>query len=236
VLLLACVACAFASDKKDKKKQPETKVVDSGSFAVFVSGRRVATEIFTVKQLADMSVTTSDIKLEGSNQSQHSELQLTPRGDLIRYDWKENGTSEKGETSVAPTDQFLVQRVKANDKYTEQPYLMPSSSAILDDYFISHRELLLWRYIGAGCVPEQGKQGCTLATAKFGFVVPRQRSSGMATLNYIGRETVDLHGAVKELSKFSLSSEFGDWVLYLDENHKLVRVLVLGEGTEIIRD
>ncbi|MGE5112273.1 MAG: hypothetical protein ACM3JB_15520 [Acidobacteriaceae bacterium] len=234
IFLSIASVCAYSKDKKPKKA--DAKVVDSGSFGLFVSGRRVATETFTIKQLEDMSVTTSDIKLEGGNQSQHSELQLTPHGDLIRYDWKESGGQEKGETTVVPSDQFLTQKIKTEDKYSEQPYLMPSSTAILDDYFISQRELLLWRYLGSECRPEPGKPGCSLAVGKFGFVVPRQRTSGMATISYIGKETVMLHGVAKELSKFSLSSEFGDWFLYLDDNQKLVRALVQGEGTEVIRD
>jgi hypothetical protein len=58
----------------------------------------------------------------------------------------------------------------------------------------------------------------------------------MATVNYVGKETVQIHGSIKELDKFSLTSDFGDWALYLDENKKLVRILILGEGTEVIRD
>lgn len=238
VLVLASSAFAYKRDKKDKKKdsKPEAKLVDSGSFGVFVNGQRVATETFNIKQLPDGSVTTSDIKIEGSNQSQHSELQLSPAGTLIRYDWKESGGSEKGESSVTPSDQFIVQHIKAGDKYSEQPYLMPVSTAILDDYFFSQRELLLWRYLGSGCVIKPGEKGCPLEPAKYGFVIPRQRTSGMATVSYIGKETVMLHGATKELNKFGLSSDFGDWLLYLDENNKLVRVLVPGEATEVIRD
>jgi hypothetical protein len=238
ILSLTLALPSFAGDKKKEQKKTDqaATIIDSGSFGVFVSGRRVATETFTVKQLVDSSVTTSDIKLEGSKEVQHSELQLTPRGDLIRYDWKESGGQEKGETSVEPAQQFLMQKVKANDKYTEQPYLMPNSSAVLDDYFFSHRELLLWRYLGSGCLPKSGQQGCELQKAQYGFVVPRQRSSGMATLNYLGKETVQIHGVIKELDKFSMTSDFGDWALYLDENKKMVRVLVLGESTEVIRD
>jgi len=238
VLVLASSAFAYKRDKKDKKKdsKPEAKLVDSGSFGVFVNDQRVATETFNIKQLPDGSVTTSDIKIEGSNQSQHSELQLSPAGTLIRYDWKESGGSEKGESSVTPSDQFIVQHIKADDKYSEQPYLMPVSTAILDDYFFSQRELLLWRYLGSGCVIKPSEKGCPLEPAKYGFVIPRQRTSGMATVSYIGKETVMLHGAAKELNKFGLSSDFGDWLLYLDENNKLVRVLVPGEATEVIRD
>lgn len=238
ILILAGSAFADKKDKKDKKKdnKSETKLIDSGSFGVFVNGQRVATETFNIKQLPDRSITTSDIKVASGNESQHSELQLTPVGTLIRYDWKETGGSEKGETDVVPTDQFIIQHIKAGDKYTEQPYLMPVSTAILDDYFFSQRELLLWRYLGSGCVIKPGQNGCPLEPAKYGFVIPRQRTSGLATVSYIGRETVMLHGAAKELSKFSLSSDFGDWILYLDENNKLVRVLVPGEDTEVIRD
>lgn len=236
ILILVLALPALAGDKKKKKQEAPATVVDSGSFGVFVSGRRVATETFTIKQKEDMSITSSDIKLEGSNQQQHSELQLTPHGDLIRYDWKESGGPEKGETTVEPSQQFLMQKVKANDKYTEQPYLMPSTTAVLDDYFFSHRELLLWRYIAGSCDPKAGEQGCQLQKAQYGFVVPRQRTSGMANLSYIGKETVMLHGAATGTNKFSLTSDFGDWLLYLDSANKLVRVLVLGEGTEIIRD
>jgi hypothetical protein len=238
MICLTVTTPALAGDKKkdQKKNEPAATIVDSGSFGVFVSGRRVATETFTIKQFVESSLTTSDIKLENSKETQHSELQLTPHGDIMRYDWKESGGQEKGETSVEPAQQFLMQKIKANDKYTEQPYLMPSSSAVLDDYFFSHRELLLWRYLGSGCVPKQGQQGCDLQRAQYGFIVPRQRSSGMATLGYIGKETVQIHGVIKELDKFSMNSDFGEWMLYLDENKKLVRALILGESTEIIRD
>lgn len=241
ILLLASpLVASKQKDKKEKKEKDHAKagsqVVDEGSFGVFVSGRRVATETFTVKQLPDGSVTTSEIKMEGSNEHQTSTLELTPAGDLVRYEWKESGGMEKGETTVMPSQQFLTQQIKLGDKTSEQPYLMPSSTSILDDYFFSQRELLLWKYIGSSCRPVAGQKGCQLEKGQFGFVVPRQRLSGMATINYIGREMVSLHGVPKELSKFSMTSEFGDWVLWLDDSQKLVRVILPGESTEVIRD
>lgn len=238
--ILLVVPSAVAHGKKDKQqkkeKKPATEMVDDGSFGIFVSGRRVATETFTVKQLADGSVTTSEIRLEGSNQLQTATLQLAPNGDLVRYDWKESGGTEKGETTVAPAQQFLTQQIRLGDKVSEHPYLMPSSSAILDDYFFSQRELLLWRYLGTSCRQVPGKQGCQMEKGQFGFVVPRQRMSGMATINYEGREMVSLHGVPKELSRFSMTSEFGNWLLWLDESNKLVRIILPGESTEVVRD
>ena len=232
----------LAGDKKKKNKndkensKPATQVVDSGSFGVFVGGRRVATETFTIKRVPEGSVTDSEIKLEGSNLVQNSVLHLSPAGDLVKYDWKESGGLEKGETTVEPTQEFLSQKIRSGDKSTEQPYLMPRTTAILDDYFFSQRELLLWRYIASSCRPAAGQQGCQMEKGQYGFVVPRQRLSGMANINYVGREMLSLHGVAKELSKFSMTSEFGDWVLWLDDDHKVVRIILPGEGTEVLRD
>jgi hypothetical protein len=138
--------------------------------------------------------------------------------------------------TVEPSQQFLTQKIRSGEKYTEQPYLMPSSTAILDDYFFSQRELLLWKYIGSNCRPQADKPGCQMEKGQYGFVVPRQRMSGMATLNFEGRDTIALHGVPKELSKFSMSSDFGDWVLWIDEQNKLVRIVIPGESTEVLRD
>ena len=35
-----------------------------------------------------------------------------------------------------------------NGKPAEQPFLMPSTTAILDNNFFVHREVLAWRYLG----------------------------------------------------------------------------------------
>lgn len=236
-LAIALPLAAGQKQKKDSgKEKSSAQVIDSGSFGVFVSGRRVATETFTVKQFPDGSTTSSEIRLDGSNQVQTATLQLTPHGDLVRYEWKETGGLEKGESIVEPSQQFLTQKIKLGDKTSEQPYLMPSSTAVLDDYFFSQRELLLWRYLGSGCQPQPGQQGCRLEKGQFGFVVPRQRMSGMATINYVGREMLSLHGVPTELSKFSMTSEYGDWVLWLDDAQKLVRIVLPGESTEVLRD
>ena len=237
-LVLGIAALSVTSSMvsaKDKKDQGKPSVVDSGTFVVYSSGRKVASETFTIKKMADMSVNKSEVRAEGSKDVQKSELQLTPMGDLIRYEWKESG-DEKGETVIAPNDQFLTQRVKAGDKTTEQPYLMPPSTAILDDYFFSHRELLLWRYLGSGCRPTSGSNSCALEKAQFGFIIPRQRASGMVTVRYIGREMVTVNGASKELSKFVFSSDYGEWVLWLDDAYKLTKIAVPGENIEVVRE
>ncbi len=74
-----------------KEKEPSGDLVDSGSFGVFVNGRRMATESFSIhQQKGGNSTTSSQFKEEGSsNPSQRCDMQITPGGALVRYEWRE---------------------------------------------------------------------------------------------------------------------------------------------------
>ena len=235
VLLLALLP-AFA---EDRKPPAPGKTVDSGSFGVFVNGKRVATETFTIEQLGEASVTKSEFKIDAADPKsvQTSELHLSNSGDLRRYVWNELSPN-KASSTVEPQEQLLVQRVvmTPGDKPFEQPYLLPASTVILDDYFFSQRELLAWRYLGAGCHPKPGETGCKLARIQFPALVPRQHTSVLVSMEYAGPETVSVRGAQRQLSRFNLQGDGVDWALWLDENNRLVRILISTDNTEVVRD
>jgi hypothetical protein len=65
-------------------KVPNDNVVDSGSFGVYVNGTRVATETFKVEQRANGSLAKSELKATGGAM-QRSELELTAKGEIVRY-------------------------------------------------------------------------------------------------------------------------------------------------------
>ena len=73
---------------------------------------------------------------------------MTSNGELLRYEWSQ---SSGGSLNVAPSNDFLMERttVSGNGKPAEQPFLMPSTTAILDNNFFIHREILAWRYLGS---------------------------------------------------------------------------------------
>ena len=221
-----------------KKTAPATRVVDSGTFGIFVNGRRVASEVFQIDQQPDMSVAKSELKLADSKEpAQTAELQLTPSGDLRRYEWKEL-SPEKAVTVVEPQNDFLVEHVTGTEpavKPIEQPYILPASTLIVDDYFFSHREILAWRYL-AGCTPEPGK-GCKLTKQQFGVLVPRQRAPIMVSIEYAGREKISLKGQEVELDRFDLTADGNDWAMWLNpSDHKLMRILIAADNTEVVRD
>lgn len=231
-LLLLCVA---PSAQAGKKKAAEMKVVDSGSFGVLVGGRRVATESFEIRQGSDASIATAELKiLDGSEAEQSAEMLVTSAGDLRRYTWRELKPG-KAQIIVEPQDQFLVQHTFASPiaKPNDQPYLVPASTSVLDDYFFSHRQILLWRYLAAGC---KGVVPCNLKKAQMGVLVPRQHTSMLVTIEYQGRDKILVKGAPQELDRFLLQADGADWQLWVDSNYHLIRVLIAQDNTEVVRD
>jgi hypothetical protein len=233
-VMMATTVFAVAADKK---AAVAGKMVDSGSFGVYVNGKRVATETFQIEQLPDSSITKSEVRADEAKAVQNSEMVLTTNGNLRRYTWNEVSPS-KAQSVIEPQEQVLMQHITGgvNDKPVSQQYILPTSTVILDDYFFSQREILAWRYLAGSCRPEPGNAGCKLARAQFGALIPRQRTSLLVNIEYVGKEMVNVHGQKRELSRFNLQSEGLDWGLWLDENHKLIRVYIKADATEVVRD
>jgi hypothetical protein len=236
-LLLSAVTLVRA-EKKDK--EPEGKVVDTGSFGVFMNGHRIETEKFSIQQNSTGSVATSEFKTEEgvAQAAQSSELQLAATGELRKYEWKEISPG-KAQAVIVPNDNLLVERSTANpqDKPEEHPFLLPTSTSVLDDYFFIHREILVWKYLATGCRQDKGVVACPQnQQVKFGAINPHQRASQLVSMAFTGKEKVSVHGVEKELDHFVLKSEAGDWSMWLDDQYKLVRILVASDNTEVVRD
>ena len=222
-----------------KEKETPSKIVDSGSFGVFNGAHRVATETFSIKQDAEGSVVVSEFKSEQGEQkaAQSSELQLTPSVELRRYEWKEL-SPEKIEATVEPNDTFLIERVSIgpNEKPHNQNFLLPASTSILDDYFFIHREVLAWKFLAAECKQQKTGLGCPHnQKAQFGTLNPHARSSMLVNIEFTGKDRVMIRGSERELSRFLLKSETGDWTFWLDDEFKVVRLLG-DNGIEVVRD
>lgn len=242
VFLVILGAAFLSASAIAKEKAPATEVVDSGSFGVYTSGQRVATETFSIKKSAEGTLVSSEFRAEQGEQKaiQSSELDLTPSVDLRHYSWKEL-SPEKTEASVAPSEAFLVERFTDGETKKEhvQNFLLPASTSILDDYFFIQREVLAWRYLASACRQEKGTLQCPLSQkTQFGTLNPHARSSMPVTIEFIGRDKVSIHGAERDLLRFVLKAESGDWAFWLDDHDKfkLVRMLADGEPTEVVRD
>jgi len=235
-IVLVTPLVAVAADKKDSKDQ----MVDSGTLGVFMNGRRIATETFSIQQTDNGSVISSQFKTEeGTDKAaQSSELQLAPNGDIRKYEWKEISPG-KAEATVAPNNDYLMEHISANanEKAQDQPFMLPLSTSVLDDYVFIHREVLLWRYLATACKQEKGAVQCPAGQkTQFGALNPHQRSSLPLSVEFLGRDKIGIRGTERELNKFILRSEGGDWTMWLDDQFKLQRIFVSGDNTEVVRD
>jgi hypothetical protein len=223
---------AAAADKKP--------AVDSGSFAVIMGGQRVATETFSITQDNRGSSVNSRFKSEAGAQKaeQTSDLELGSNGDLYRYEWKEVSPGQS-RALVEPDGNFLIQREwkTPSEKPLEQPFLLPASTSILDDYFFVQREVLAWRYLATTCKHEQGPIECPLKQKQqMGTLNPHIRASQSVSVSFAGREKIKIHGVERELIRLDMTADSGDWALWLDDALKLQRVVAPVENTEVIRD
>ena len=234
VLLLATALCS-AMPGHDSNGQE----VDSGTFAVLINGKRAASEKFSVHQNSGGSEITSEFKSDGTDgAAQSSVLQLTANGELKKYSWKEIHPG-KAQFTVYPNNEFLMERynTRPDEKEIEQPFLLPNSTIMLDDYSFVQREILAWKFFSSGCKDDKGQLACPLhQKTMFGTLNPHARSSAPVSLEFAGREKVTLHGTEKELIRLNLKSDAGDWALWLDDQFKLQRIVVPGENIEVIRD
>jgi hypothetical protein len=235
VAVLTSAAVLYAGDKKEKPAGAQK--VDSGSFGVFVKGQRVITETFSVQQENGISTVKSQLKQIGSDSSaQKSELQMTGTAELVKYEWSDSN----GSLMVTPNNDFLLEKITAgtSSKPAEQPFLMPSTSAILDNNFFVHREVLAWRYLQTNCGSESGELRCKKDPGEFGVLVPQDRTSMRVRMELVGREKVMIRGSERELLRLNLLGETFAWNLWVDDKDqfKLMRVLIPDDSTEVVRD
>ncbi|MGA2978573.1 MAG: hypothetical protein ABSD76_03180 [Terriglobales bacterium] len=237
--MAACASLASAAPMpKEKEKEHEGKQVDSGSFGVFQSGHRVGTETFSIYQTGSGSVIQSEFKTENTPPDvQSSEMHLTTAGEIRRYEWKEL-SPEKAQSVIVPNEDFLNQKWSTGEeKEHEQPYLLPTSTSILDDYFFIQREVLAWKFLAASCKQEKGQVQCPLKQrSQFGILNPHEHSSGQLSAEFLGREKLTLKSGQQDLIKLELKDDAGTWQLWLDDQFKVMRLSVVGENTVVDRD
>jgi hypothetical protein len=256
--LLGASICLNAADKTKEKEKPGAKVADSGSFGIFLNGKRVGTETFNITQTMtgerhpDYSTATSEIKFDDGRfkATQTAEMQVSAKGELRSYSWHAT-VPQKEESSVEAKDQLLVEHIiPADQKKVDVPHMLPLSTVILDDNFFSQREVLLWWYLATGCRRQDNALLC--GTGKFVILVPRQHVSGNATLELLGQEKVMVKGIERDLNKVKLDTngpqsltwlndqsreaDSTQWVLWVDDQYRIIKMTVAGSNVEVIRD
>ena len=92
------------------------------------------------------------------------------------------------------------------------------------------------QFLATVCKQEKAGLGCPAnQKAQFGTLNPHARSSLLVSIEFTGKDKVTVRGAERELSRFMLRSETGDWAIWLEDSFKIVRLLG-DNGIEGVRD
>jgi hypothetical protein len=164
---------------------------------------------------------------------------MLPTGALKKYIWKETMPG-KSQIVVEPQDdQFLIAHIMqtVGDPPKDSIHPLAPSTSILDDNFFSHMEVLGWKYMAMNCHPNaQGTNECKWAPLRMPVFVPHQQASMVVQMQFLSLDKMKLNGIDGEFRSFKLKSETGDWLLWFNAQNKLVRVLILADNTEVLRD
>lgn len=257
VILNIVLCCLFAGSLHagDKDKTPEKlehKVVDSGSFGLYIGAKRIGTETFKIEQRPDFSVATAQLKVDDGNVQaiQSAEMRVAPNGDLKSYSWHATSPHVE-EANVEPQDQLLVEHIlPADQKKVDYPHMLPLSTAILDNNFFSQREVLLWRYLATSCVWKRAESRGMCGPGSYGVLVPQMHEAASASMEFVGVDKVMVKGVERQLNKIILrvgdpkqlvimngsDAESGQWVLWADDDYKIVKITATGSNFEVVRD
>jgi hypothetical protein len=237
VVVLIMASCGWAAGDHDKdKKTSSSKVVDSGTFGIFINGKRIATEKFRIEQGGDFGTLNAEIKVDdGDNKAEQSaEMQVASNGELRFYKWRSTVPTHE-ETIVEPKEDFLIEHLTSSDqKKKDVPYILPTTTVILDDNFFSQRELLVWRYLQTGCTVEGGQRKCL--PSHFGILVPHQHLAANTTVELLGWDKTTIKGVEKEFNKFKLDADGVTWVFWVDDTYKVIKIEIPSNKVEVIRD
>lgn len=230
VLTLFITATLWASDQK------APSVVDSGTFAVRVGGKRVATESFTMQQGANGNTVTSKLDFENGATKVHqqAELEIGADGALRKYTWQETQPGNAKITAEPQDKTFLMVRQKANDADTAKEALQPLDThvtSIVDDNFYSHVQVLVWRYMAMSCT----REGCKYAEQKLPVFVPHQEMAQLFTLTYAGTDPIQAKNGSVQATRYRVMTEAGEMQVWMD-GFKMMKLTLPGNTVEVVRE
>lgn len=229
--LLVAVSSFFVPPRLGAQKSPPlTFSRDEGVYVVYRNGQVTANEKFrivargrTIEAKGETVVTNpanSSLKLPKST----AELTLDSSWNLSSYKWRQTGL-KRSRIDLTFNGNLIEARVRrAGAKSQLRKFVLPANIVILDNNFMHHFALLLYRYDGA----RGGNQ-------IFQVFVPQEVRPGLITIQFLGTETIELDGQSILLGRYKVQTETLALDVWADENRQLRRLSFPAEGVEVIR-
>ncbi len=226
VSLLAVISIELVAQAAQKKgASGSIFAADKGKLNILLDGKSVGREEFEISPSGAGWVakgTNSFKPPDGAQTHVTGNLTLQPDGAPISYDWtsqadKTNGAHVMFTNGVARMT-LQMQGIKPFD----QDFTFSSPTIIVLDNNLYHQYAVLAR------VYDWSRRG----TQNFSVLIPQERTPGTITVDWVG--AVSAEGKSYEGLKV-LTSDL-EVILYLDGNHKLVRLEVPAARVAVVRE
>jgi hypothetical protein len=107
----------------------------------------------------------------------------------------------------------------------------------------------MWRYLATACVRQNNQLSC--GPGSYGILVPHQHAAFNATVELKGTDKVEVKSGVqRQLNKIVLKTvdpqrlvvmnsdkeADAEWVIWIDDQYKVIKISIPGSHVEVIRD
>ncbi len=223
VLALFLGASLFA---QKKNQTPSVFVSDKGKFKILLDGKPVGQEEFEINQsgVGWIAKGTTHIAVEGTPPATVTgNLSLEPGGAPISYDWTSQSSSKNSSAHIAFVNNVAKMNIQIGAAHPFEQDLTFNSPLIvvLDDN-------LYYQYAVLARVYDWNRRG----TQTFSVLVPQELLPGNITVDWSGAVSAD----GKSYEGLKVTSSDLEVILYLDSNHRLMRLEVPTSKAAVIRE
>jgi hypothetical protein len=202
------------------------QTVDQGTFRVFVEGRDVGTEQFTITQTGSgagattMATGTVDLRLPSGS------LRLVPRlratgvaSDPVQYQVDVSGDAPQRIVGTIGGGRVSAKIVTGAGEQLRE-YVASAGAVVLDDA-VAHHFYFLAQRTHSGRVP---------------VIVPRESRQVMATVTSRGEEPIEVAGTTARLAHLVVQPQGGEQAdVWVDDLNRVIRVDVPGRQYRAVR-
>lgn len=204
----------------------QVTTVDEGSFTISRGGARMGREEFRIVRQPAAGGATFVARGTGAYGDRRIAPALETDGDgspeRYQVEVRRSGTVEQRVSAQAAGNHFRAQSV-SNSGEAAREYLLEPGAVIVDD------ELYHQYYFLARRAPAGG--------ARIAVLVPRRGAESVVTVTLDGTERVTVGGQPLAARHYVLTDRAGGRrELWADEQGRVLRVALVAEGIEVLRD
>jgi hypothetical protein len=226
LLLISAISLALSTSAAQKKGAANSVFTsDRGKLNIVLDGTSVGREEFEISPSGGGWVargTTTFKAPDGPQTHVTGNLTLQPDGAPINYEWTSQAEKTNGAHVVFTNGVAKMTLQMQGARPFEQDFTFASPTIIVLDNNLYHQYGVLAR------VYDWARRGAQ----NFSVLIPQERTPGTVTVDWAGAVSAD--GKSYEGLKV-LTSDL-EVVLYLDNNHKLVRMEVPAAKVTVIRE